>query len=648
MPTMTESGPFSKLVDLWTKQIQGAIDHKHEVFGQYANECWDFYDSANDVFDETMDSPFFQMEDKQKVPRPTFKPVINKAAEMEQLFAPMAYHKNPVPIIRPRELTQIDPLAMGGMGMEMFQYLDMETQQRRMEGEIRGKLLETYIKYSADELDLRSNARLALTEALIKGRGLLWFELYQGPGQEQKVAGAFFDSVDNLIIDPDAPQLVDAQWIARRRIMPWWSVEKRFQLPYGSLKKYASKESFNQRARGKLDPHNRNKRKKGDTYDMIEYWEIYSKMGIGDRLSGKLQDVYGDVAEEYSTDFCFLAVCEGCPYFLNLPDEVLDIPEGPELTAEFAARLEWPIPYWGDGGWPFVELDIHPHVTEVWPTPHLKPALGELYWLNWCASFLMQASTVSSRQFIAVAEEAYEEMANALKTGECFDILKFSATNNKSIAELVQFLQHPPISGELINIFNLVSSLFDKRTGLTELAYGQTGTQIRSAQEANIKSEAMNVRPNDIAEKVEHFMKRVHKSIAMAARWHLVPQTDIAPVMGQMHAMLWQQLIYSSDIETVVRELDYTVEAGSARKPNLAREQDQMQQAMQIILPIASGIYTGTGDPTLLNSVLRDWARSQEIDQSRYVIQPPPMMPPTMAPTMAPPAEGGGNEAAAA
>jgi hypothetical protein len=619
----TGSGLFKGLVDLWTAHIKIACEHKQEVWGQYADECWDFYDGDYaHVFDDmsVKESRFFSGDQEAPIPKMTFKPVINKAAEFEQLYAPMIYQKNPVPIIRPREIAPIDPANLGASNIMIMQMLEMESQQRRAQMELRGKLMESYIKYSADELDMRGNTRLTLTEGLVKGRGVMWFEIYQGPSQQQRIAGAFFDSVDNLIIDPDATQFMGASWIARKRVMPWWSVEKRFGLPYKSMKKYAKAESYNQRAKGTRDTFNKTRRKMGDTCDMVTWWEVYSKMGVGDRFKGPLSDSYDEFAETYASDYVYLAVCEGCPFFLNLPEEVISA--GPMLTQDIADRLAWPIPYWGDGGWPCEVLDFHPHPTMAWPTPHMKPALGELYWLQWCASFLMEHSVKSARQFIAVAEDSHELLSKALEKGMNWDVIPIPNLNGKSINDYVQWLKSPDISSELIKIYNLVSAAFDKRTGLLDLAYGQTENQLRSAQEANIKSEAMNVRPNDMAEKMENFMKKVHKGIAMAARWFLVPQVDIAPVMGQYHAMLWEQLIYSADIETVVRELDYTIESGSARKPNLAREQDQATQALQIILPIAQTIYAQTGDPQLINAVLGHWARSQEIDQSRFVVPP--------------------------
>ena len=57
---------------------------------------------------------------------------------------------------------------------------------------------------------------------------------------------------------------------------------------------------------------------------------------------------------------------------------------------------------------------------------------------------------------------------------------------------------------------------------------------------------------------------------AFASRWMLEAE-DVAPIVGPVGAMVWQQQIMSSDINLVVKEFDYRIEAGSIRKPNKAK-----------------------------------------------------------------------------
>ena len=56
-------------------------------------------------------------------------------------------------------------------------------------------------------------------------------------------------------------------------------------------------------------------------------------------------------------------------------------------------------------------------------------------------------------------------------------------SDHKSIDEIVQFLQHPPVNGDIWKMIQAVEDNFDKRVGLTELMYGRRGPR-RSARRA--------------------------------------------------------------------------------------------------------------------------------------------------------------------
>lgn len=639
-------GPLKPLIDQWMEKIRRAKTAKRREFGEQAEECMRFYDGPHDHVYEKANKIFsaFKVADSGIAPKPTFHVTINKAAEFEQLMAPVILHNYPTPVIRPRDGAQLDAYTMSTGGMPFLQALVPENQGRRVIQDIRARSMEAYLKYCAEENDLLTNGRLALTEALIKGRGVVWPEIYQPSGMATKTVGAFYGSVDELLIDPDAKTLMDALWIARERTEPWWLVEERFRVPRGTLREYATKESTARQAQLKSDPNSDHKRRTGSSADVIHYYEIYSKMGAGGRLAGfdKIQDVYAEIFDVLLGDNVFLAICEKCPYPLNVPFDIGKEALTPEVEQEILGRFEWPIPYWADG-WPFVPLDIDPHPEKPWPVSRLTKALGELGFMDWTASFLADAMVMVSRQFIAVAKDASEDFKNKVAKGDCFSVIEFERSQNRAINEMVQFLQHPPISPELLRVFQLFSDLFDKRVGLTELVYGQSARQIRSAAEAASKTDAMSVRPNDLSKKVEAWMKRIYRHMAMAARWHIGPQ-DIMPVLGGQHAMLWEQFVYSASIEEVTRELDYTIEAGSGRAPNKQREAENMTNAMQIIMPFAAQWAAGTGNTTLINQLFYDWCRANDLDPGRYVVPPivpqAPPMPGENQPEETPPPAG--------
>jgi hypothetical protein len=205
--------------------------------------------------------------------------------------------------------------------------------------------------------------------------------------------------------------------------------------------------------------------------------------------------------------------------------------------------------------------------------------------------------------------------------------------------------QLPEVSPELWRIVDAVAQQFDKRVGLTELAYAMTSSQIRSATEANVKAEQLSVRPDDMANRLEDSMSLLARREALAARWLLRPQ-DVDSIVGPLGAAAWAQHVASMDPATVAREFEYRVEAGSARKPNKATRVEQMQAALQTLGPILQGLVPmGMVDP--LNALISDWADSLDIDAKPYLLPPPPPPPPPPGPPGMPPGPPAGPEGAA-
>jgi hypothetical protein len=141
-----------------------------------------------------------------------------------------------------------------------------------------------------------------------------------------------------------------------------------------------------------------------------------------------------------------------------------------------------------------------------------------------------------------------------------------------------------------------------------------------------------------MANKVEDAMTDVAKKEALAARWHITGR-DVVNIMGKPMAFLWDQLIVSSDPADICHNLEYRIAADSVRKPNRQREADNMSQAMQNLFPNLWSYAAGTGDYSAVNSLLQDWAKSLDLDVTKYLIQPPPPQP------QAAPEAGGGQPA---
>jgi hypothetical protein len=210
--------------------------------------------------------------------------------------------------------------------------------------------------------------------------------------------------------------------------------------------------------------------------------------------------------------------------------------------------------------------------------------------------------------------------------GQDLTLLEIEATHPGSITEVVQFLQHPQFNGDIWQVIDALTDVFEKSTGLSELMYGSSSTQMRSAQEAQVKAGQISIRPDDMANRVEDAMSDVAKLEAIAIRWHIGPK-EVAPLAGQTFAFYWGQLVTASDPYAMCHQLEYGIEAGSTKKPNKDRDQANMTQAIQTLAqPFFQAASAGQVGP--FNALVADWAKANDVDASRYLLQPPAPPPP--------------------
>lgn len=624
----------------WMKKIEQAWQVKKEEFQNDADEAMLFFNGPYEwLYGSTSRTSRSFADDE--TPPPAFRCTINKAAEMVQLFGPALYHQNPTRKVNPRTIPEMPPDVVQAVlqiyadpqAQLMLQQSLVQEQQERASDKARAIMLEEYLNYTPVALDLKTQARMAIDEAMIKGLGLLYTEVYSPPGGGMKMVGSFYDTVDNLVIDPDAEDLRNAKWVARRCCHPYWEVERMYNLPPGSLKQKANIASQNGQASSAAI--NEYKKKHGTTNDLFVYWKVFSKMGVGGLLSG--------IAPEYTQglevfgDFAYVVVADCCEYPLNLPpplDELL-MAGDPAATQQAMEAFNWPTPFWGDDAWPFTAVSFHWVPKRVWPMSHLKPAMGELKFINWAYSFLMGKVKIASRDFIAIAKSAAEEVRERIKHSADYTFIEVEQIH-ESIDKVVKFLQHPGFNPEIYTVIQGVTEMFERRTGLSELLYGISGKQLRSAQEAQMKGDFASIRPDDMAQRVEDAMTDVARKEALAARWHLTGE-DVVPRLGPLGGIFWDTFVTPTEPTRILHQLEYRIEAGSARKPNKALERDNMQNALQTLQPTLWQYAQMAGDVTPYNALIRAWAKSIDLEANEFLLMPPPPPAPPAPPGEAPP-----------
>lgn len=629
--------PFRPLVSQWREKIRLAWEYKKTHFQEDADEAMAFFDGPYDWLygiTRLRTSRGFTYQGDEDLPRPSFCMTVNKVAELVQLFGPALYHRNPVRQVNPRKPPELPPEFLALLPPEMqqqYQTIAMQAQQGRWVDAARAALLEHYLNFTPTALNLQEHARQMITEALIKGMGVLWPEVYQPVGAAYRMVGSFFDTVDNLLIDPDAESLLEARWVARRCIHPVWQVEDEYGIPRGTLR--GNVESLARQATVNVDPDGDYWRRQGRTNDLLVYWKIYSKMGIGHLLMGTRMRSEANAFWDMFGKYVYLVVTDEVPWPLNLPPGAL---ESATSDDDIKLRFQWPTPYWAEDGWPFSYLVFHTKPRQVWPVSHVKPGMGELKFINWVFSFLASKIRVACRDFIAIAKSAGEEIKNIIQNGQDYTLIEIEKAHG-TISEVVQFLQHPNFNGDIYRVLEAVMNNLEKRLGLTELIYGLSGRQMRSASEAQVKSDQIQIRPDDMAQKTEVTMTDVARKEALACRWHLTAQ-DVAPMLGAEGAYWWGQLVESADPAQIIHQLEYRIEAGSARKPNRERDAANMRDAMQTLFQPLYAYAQATGNVGPINALIAAWAKSLDMDAEKFLLPPPP---PPQPPAGQPPEEGG-------
>ncbi len=611
------------IVTGWLGKINLAIKHK-KPFSDVAEQCMGFF--SGDI--GFMWSDKFRSKFMKGGLAPKFKMTMCKAFELVALFGPVLYWKNPQRRCQTRKPLELTPDLFGDdqNAMFMFQQQQQEQQQWMSKNRIRAQLMERYLNYTPGEMPgggLSEHAQQAITEALVKGRGCLWTEPYEFPGSKRSLTGCFYDTVDNLLIDPDAESLDDAKWIARRCVHPVWQVEREYNLPEGALTNKGNLESGNSQGESEGNDFADYHRKKGETFDLLVYYKIWSKGGVGARLTGvttELKDSFDRVVGDYA----YLVVAPNVPFPLNAPKAKI----ATALDEDVQRMFQWPIPYWTDDRWPVCVLDFYREPRNAWPIAPLKPGLGELTFMNVIVSHLANRIWSSSRDFLAILKSAATEVKDKILNGEDLAVIELNEIHG-SITDVVQFLQHPPTNFDAWRILDRVSEIFDKRVGLSELLYALNpgDAQSRSAMDASTKQSAASVRPEYMAGRVEDWMSECARQEKFCARW-FIEASDVQPLLGQTGAYLWEQHVTNVDPEIVIREMDATVEAGSVRKPNKERDQQNLNTIMPTLAPMLSAHADVTGDTRPLNALLKQWGEAIEQPMDALQMGPRTPMPP--------------------
>ena len=672
-----EGRALAPIVSGWEGKLNLARRWKREQFQDDADEAMKYFDGCGKWFwdDQYSRGPRGYISPNWKGRLPGVSLTLNMVSRFVQLFGPSMYQQNPNRSVNVRQRAPLSPDLVMSMAqqavnqilqqqpmmvvppeqVQMLVQMQAEQMMQAEQQEITAKqtaadILQEYLNYTPVELDLTGNVRRMIDEAIIKGCGVAWTELYTPPGSQMRMVGTFYDSIDNVFLDPDAEQLEDVKVIYRKCCHPYRDVEREYGRPSGSLQPYCKHESAQSQGETEGDESSKDNRLRGSTNDLLTYYKVYSKCGIGVALSGFGKKDGGAMADsahlrpllEELDDECYLVIVPGCPYPLNLPPELQaqqfeDVVQedgtvqsgADQMFAAIQEAVRWPIPFWLDGGWPCELLMFHEKPGQVWPISHLKPGIGHLQFLNWAMSFMAERVMTSSTNPVGINDAMYEDAVASFSKNDVpgFAFIRLKNAMNKPMNELIQFLETPNVNTDLLTMVEAVNSDFEKAVGLNELIYGAADTQSRSAADVQIRQSNSSVRIEDMRLRVEKFSERLARKEAIAIRWMLNAE-DIAPVVGQVRAQLSDQLLFNQPMDMVAREFSYEIAPGDGASRNRLLKQQNVNSAMQLLAPVYSSLIA-TGQVEPWNTLVSRWGEMFDFNTQGMMVQPPP--PPVMA-----------------
>lgn len=607
------------LVTTWAAAIKSA-ERDREPWLKTADMCRQFYSgSVGFMWSETFRQRHV------KLPQSQFQITIAKAFELVSIVGPTLFWNYPGRMVSGYDKLEIPPAFWSdqNMGMQWQQEYEQEIAVQTT----RNNLMQHYLNYSQREQPgggLKVDSQMAIIDSLVTGRGIIRVDPYEPEGGTGSLTGGFYVAPDNLFIDPDCSRsnLSNAKWIAIKHTQPHWEVEKKFGWPKDSLKNKSSLTA--KKTAASQNPLDSTFRGKSETQDVVVWFEVFSKMGVGTRFKDCKMPNIQDAFESFG-DFAYICFVSGMEEPLNLRSSFAE----QATPDQVKAAIDWPTRYYMDGRWPVALLDYWLQPSKAWPLAPLSMGLGELIFLNVFISSLAEKIFQDGLVKAAVKEELHQDAVQKLLSNQ-HEVISINPALAGNINELVTYLQRPATSYDAFRMIEEVSTMFDKRVGLTELLYGLNpgGKVSRTAADANSKSDAVSTRPEYMAAQVENWQTEIANLDRICAAEHVAGDT-LSPLLGKMGAHLWDELITKAEPTVYMREMRSRIEANSIRKPNKTKDNQNFQQIASYTLPVLQWYAQTTGNTDPLNEFFQMMGKGIEQDMDGLMMPPVPQQGPS-------------------
>ena len=617
---MTGIGTLLKMVtELWRQQIKLCEKRKERDFGRTAKEIMEFVgrSRADEQSIETLiDGVAAPPEKADKRLR-----AINMTQAFIDIMSPYVFARVPNRLVTPRR-PQIPP----ELEEAVPDAANMQAAIKQRDT-LTAFLLQWWLNYCPKVYGLTEQGKIAVADGLSKGMGVLWLELCEGP--EGPIPASYADTVDNFLIDADAQQLREAGFICRRRRQSVWRVAQETGEKPDDLRGKATSarmqaaDDVQGRTQGNGQP-------RGDVY---EYYEIWSVMGLGEKLLGAPNEMqkkgaFYDLLEQVGP-YVHFTIGPGIDHPLGMSPDKLSIygapgesddtgpseyagegeggraraalePPVPEALEVLKEMLAWPIKTYAnpDNPWPVNPLVFKPRPDTPWPKAILEAALPLQRIIDRIAQTLMNRVRAAGRDVGLVSQALEEKVVDAMESLKDLELVPVAEDKLKEMTEnLIQWIKFPEMNKDILPILRTLQEWFRELTGMDPAVFGGIPkTQDRSAKASSMREAGLSRRPDDYADAVEAWQSAVSASEALAARL-LVDANTVAPLFGEVDestgeipatkdgqtaygplTQAWMRLVSTDNPAIAAAEMSYQVEAGSGRRRNKQLLQQNAQQ----------------------------------------------------------------------
>jgi len=293
-----------------------------------------------------------------------------------------------------------------------------------------------------------------------------------------------------VLIDPDAEDFAEAEWIAIRHRKPIWRVKR-------DVEDWRAK-GLKANLRSASEPEETQEAKPGGpSNDLVEYYVIYSRMGAGP-MKGAGSDEYS--RHEDSVDYKRF--------------EIVEDHHSP------LAEDSWENPLYLDEDWPLAELDLIEPVEEQWPVSLMGQVDSLCRTVDLLGSAWINGLKERLRVLIAADQSVDPDVQRRVKSGGMLEFLSIKLTAGKSLKDCFQEIAHGATPADLPIALDWLERQIEATTGVSPSLHGaQTDDSVdRSATASRNRAEASNARVGDMRGRVEEWQSVMARHEAIMVR----------------------------------------------------------------------------------------------------------------------------------